>query len=246
MAPEGNALALMARYPRPGAVKTRLAATIGHPAALALYSAFLQDLDERLAGGPWSVIWLYTPQDDPFPAWIGPGRIAAPQTGASLSDRLLNGFRGLLNRYQRVVLMSTDSPHLPLAWIERGFALLDAHDVVLGPCHDGGYYLIGMRRPHDLFSGVAMSTPAVLAETLALARDRGLSVALLPATFDLDDASGLGALRQWLEDHPARDSNRSSADRQRTVPDLPRTRAVLQRREASIAPSVTLGGGGST
>ncbi len=246
MAPEGNALALMARYPRPGAVKTRLAATIGHPAALALYSAFLRDLDERLGYGPWSVTWLYTPVEDPFPDWIGPGRIAAPQTGASLSDRLLNGFRDLLRHYQRVVVMSTDSPHLPLEWIERGFGLLDAHDVVLGPCDDGGYYLIGMRQPHDLFSGVPMSTPAVLAATLTLARDRGLSVALLPATFDLDDASGLGALLQWLEDHPARNSNGASGDRQTTVPDLPRTRAVLKRRDAIGAASVTLSSGENT
>jgi hypothetical protein len=83
-----------------------------------------------------------------------------------------------------VVIMSTDSPHVPLAWIAEGFALLDQHDVVLGPCTDGGYYLVGMRAPHDIFSAIQMSTPTVLAETQALAEHLGLRTALLPETFE--------------------------------------------------------------
>jgi uncharacterized protein len=109
----------------------------------------------------------------------------------------------LLEQAERVVIMSTDSPHLPLEWLERGFSQLERHQVTIGPCDDGGYYLIGMRAPHDLFSGIVMSTSRVLAETLAVAQRQGLSTALLPPTFDVDDAGGLVALDRWLETNPA-------------------------------------------
>jgi uncharacterized protein len=220
--PEGNVLALVARYPRPGTVKTRLAAVIGPPAVYALYSAFLRDLAERLSGGPWQLHWLYTPAGDPFAAWLGTGQAVSPQHGASLNDRLRNGFRALCRGYARVIIMSTDSPQVSPDWIAAGFTLLDHRDVVLGPCADGGYYLIGMRAPHDVFSGIVMSTPTVLTETVSKARQQGLSTALLPSTFDVDDSSGLTALATWL-DH-------------RTSGELPRTRALLAGLGLPVAP----------
>ena len=199
MAPDGNVLALVARYPRLGAVKTRLATTLGNESVYALYCAFLRDLAERLPAGPWDIHWLYTPADEPFAAWLAAGQPTSPQEGTTLNERLLNGFRALGQSHERVIIMSTDSPHVSLEWIARGFALLEQHDVVLGPCDDGGYYLVGMRAAHDIFSGITMSTSTVLEETLALAEHLGLSTALLPPTFDVDDLTGLAALRQWLD-----------------------------------------------
>ena len=222
MTADGNVLALVARYPHLGAVKTRLAAAIGAAAAYTLYCAFLRDLAERLTAGPWQLHWLYTPSDDPFAAWLGPGHAVSPQCGASLNDRLLNGFRSLCQVFPRVIIMSSDSPHVPLEWIAEGFTLLASHDVVLGPCADGGYYLVGMRAPHDLFSGITMSTATVLAETLALAHRRSLSTAQLPVTFDVDDVAGLAALSDWL-------------DRRRTDV-LPRTRALLAGCPRHVTP----------
>lgn len=211
---DGDVLALVARYPRLGAVKTRLGRAIGQGEAFALYSAFLRDLDARLAHPAWRTRWLYTPADAPFAAWLGARRAVAPQRGDSLNVRLLNGMRALLAEHRRAVIMSTDSPHVPLAWLEQAFAALTAHDVVLGPCDDGGYYLVGLRAPHDLFSGVVMSTPTVLADTLAQAQAQRLSVALLPTTFDVDDESGVRALRAHLAGCPA--------------DELPWTRAALR------------------
>jgi hypothetical protein len=209
--PDGNVLALVARYPRPGAVKTRLAADIGSQPAYALYCSFLRDLADRLDAGPWRLHWLYTPEDADFSAWLGTDQAASPQRGTTFNDRLLNGFRVLGRCYARVIIMSTDSPHVPLDWIAEGFALLDQHDLVLGPCTDGGYYLVGMRAPHDIFSAIQMSTATVLAETQALAKHLGLCTALLPETFDVDDLDGLTALATWLG----------------SVEDLPRTRTLL-------------------
>src|SRR5262249_33726146 len=94
------------------------------------------------------------------------------------------------------------------AWVTQAFESLATHDVVLGPAHDGGYYLLGQRlkaagAPVDLFSGITMSTETVRAETLARAETAGLSVALTPTTFDVDDAQDLDQLRQVLRDAPS-------------------------------------------
>jgi len=210
--PDGNVLALVARYPRLGAVKTRLAAALGSQPVYALYCAFLRDLAERLADSPWTLHWLYTPEDAPFRAWLGTDQAASPQHGVTFNDRLLNGFRRLNGSHAKVIIMSTDSPHIPLDWIAEGFARLDQHDVVLGPCTDGGYYLVGMREAHDIFTGIRMSTSTVLAETQALAVQRGLRTALLPETFDVDNLDGLAELASWLGD---------------SAEGLPRTRALL-------------------
>lgn len=218
-----HVLALMARYPRLGGGKTRLARTLGGGAAFELYCAFLRDLDERLSAGPWRLRWLYTPAHEPFASWLGTGRQTQPQVGATLNERLQQGMRTLLEEHDRAIIMSTDSPHLPLTWIGQGFALLDQHDIVLGPCTDGGYYLVGMRRPLDVFTRVPMSTPTVLQETLALAQRQGLSAGLLPETFDVDDNEGLAQLERQLAG--------MASD------ELPRTRAALAARRFGMAAS---------
>src|SRR5262245_11705482 len=88
---------------------------------------------------------------------------------------------------ERVVLLGTDSPTLPVAWVEAAFARLDAADVVLGPATDGGYYLIGCaRRVPQVFTGVAWGRPTVLAETVARLTDPRRRLALLPPWYDLD------------------------------------------------------------
>ena len=86
------------------------------------------------------------------------------------------------------------------------FAALDdpAVDVVLGPCDDGGYYLIGWKRPHPpLVREVTMSAPDTLAQTLAVAARDGLRVALLPLWYDVDGPADLARLADdaGLGDH---------------------------------------------
>jgi hypothetical protein len=101
--------------------------------------------------------------------------------------------------------MNSDGPTLPLDCLTRAFdALTDGADVVLGPSDDGGYYLIGLRRPAPrLLREVRMSTPDVLADTLAIAAQEGLRVELLPMWFDVDDARSLARLRAELAGAPA-------------------------------------------
>jgi glycosyltransferase A (GT-A) superfamily protein (DUF2064 family) len=96
--------------------------------------------------------------------------------------------------------MSSDSPTLPAAFVAEAFERLrDGADVVLGPCDDGGYYLIGLRAPQPrLLREVPMSTPTVTRDTLALADELGLRVALLPQWYDIDTAADLARLRAEL------------------------------------------------
>lgn len=101
--------------------------------------------------------------------------------------------------------MDSDSPTLPVAFLEQAFRALDdpAVDVVLGPCDDGGYYLIGLRAPCPaLFRGIVMSTSTVAAETLERARARGLRVACLPSWYDVDTPEDLERLIQELHARP--------------------------------------------
>ena len=112
--------------------------------------------------------------------------------------------------YEQIVVLGSDSPQVPAAWIARAFAALETHAAIIGPAHDGGYYLLGQRaapEPVDLFTGIAMSTPSVCAETVRRAQMAGLQVAYLPATFDVDEASDLTRLSEALQQAPS-----SSAD----------------------------------
>ena len=97
--------------------------------------------------------------------------------------------------------MDSDSPTLPSAYLTQGFRILsDGADVVLGPCDDGGYYLIGIRKPAPrLLREVHMSTPTVAAETMALAKEEGLQLVTLPVWYDVDDVVSLSRLIEEVE-----------------------------------------------
>jgi rSAM/selenodomain-associated transferase 1 len=212
-----TALAVMARYPALGKVKTRLAATIGAQRALDLYRAFLLDLDERFSDGDFQLVWMYAPAAAPFSALMRSSSICLPQEGVDLGERMRRCFEVLLEsestRFTRVVMIGSDVPHIRGEAIDEAARRLDDHDVVIGPSDDGGYYLIGLRRPHDLFSTVDMGTPLVLEQTLRAVRAAGLTLHQLPVDFDVDEESDLTRLRSLL--------------REAGAPRLSRTMAVL-------------------
>jgi hypothetical protein len=115
-----------------------------------------------------------------------------------LSDALAGGAH-------RAVVMDSDSPTLPQAYLSEALARLELADVVLGPTRDGGYYLIGLKQPQpQLLRQVQMSTPHVLTDTLALAEASGLTVSLLPAWYDVDTITDL---RQLAGEVAALDAN---------------------------------------
>lgn len=195
----GDLLALMVKEPRPGHVKTRL----GLADADRLYEAFLRDLVGRFGPQrPWSLALAFTPPEarDWFQG-LWPHLLAQPP--GDLGERLAAVCAASFAAgYSRVVLLASDSPDLPTTHVDAAFAALALGDVALGPCEDGGYYLIGLRRPtgpaagdaYHVFRRIDWSTPAVTQQTLARAEEAGLRVRLLPAWYDVDDRPSLARL----------------------------------------------------
>jgi rSAM/selenodomain-associated transferase 1 len=209
---ETTALAIMARYPEAGKTKTRLARSLGNDAVLHLYRAFLTDLAQRFGGAPdYTVHWVYTPAEVAYAEFIETLAPAAarsmryvPQQGKDLNERLHNAFRWMASHdIKRTVLIGSDSPHVSREIIDQASAALETADVVLGPAEDGGYYLIAMRSPHDVFSGIPMSTPEVGELTVALAEQQGLRVHLLEPLLDVDELPDLQLLAALLEKNPS-------------------------------------------
>lgn len=199
-----RALIVMAKQPLAGQTKTRLTPPLSADDAAGLYRCLLLDTLEVVRRTAHQVpltpyIAYYPPQaQDDFHA-LAPDFHLLLQQGPTLSERLAGALLAVQAQgYEQVSAMNSDSPALPVSYLTRAYHELDdpGVDVVLGPCDDGGYYLIGWRRPQPhLVLDVTMSTPAVLADTLALAERDGLHAALLPPWYDIDDASDLARLR---------------------------------------------------
>jgi uncharacterized protein len=223
-------MAVMAKVPIPGAVKTRLCPPLSPEQAAALAWCFLQDKVEQIAAVESAEpIVAFTPVERaaelrrllPCAARLVPQR--GPDLGARL-DRLLTDL--LAEGHPGAVAVDADSPSLPTVFLRRACARLleGAADAVLGPCEDGGYYLIGLRAPApELFRDMPWSTPAVLDETLARIRRLGLRLELLPPWFDVDRGEDLARLRASARGGEAA----GSAEAPRFSP--PRTLAFLRR-----------------
>ena len=201
-------LIIMAKEPSLGTVKTRLSPPLSPQECVALYTAFLRDtislVEEacRLSKDVAPAL-AYTPTSaHRFFRGLAPGHfIFLAQKGAGLGERLCNLPVQARNLgHSPIVMISSDSPTLPPDIVVRCFTELRRPevDVVLGPCDDGGYYLIGMKRPQPaLFAGIAWSTEQVTGQTLRAARKAALRVSLLPTWPDVDTAEDLSAL--WTE-----------------------------------------------
>ena len=170
MTPDHRHLIIMAKAPRIGRVKSRLAADIGRVAAWTFYRRTLRDVTRRLANDPrWST-WLGVSPD----SWAAPGApwpLACPRLAQGEGDLGARMAR-LLDDVPRgpAVLVGADIPGIRPEHIEAAFRLLGNHDAVFGPATDGGFWLVGLRRrptPGRLFDGVRWSTSHTLADTLA-------------------------------------------------------------------------------
>lgn len=202
-----TALVIVARYPQAGTTKTRLARSLGDEETVRLYRAFLTDLAHRFGEQPaYDLHWAYTTAEVDYAAFIAELAQSSvrymrffPQAGDGLGERLHHAFRRTYAQgYERTVLIGSDSPQISADTIAQASRALDKADVVLGPAEDGGYYMIAMRRPHNVFQGIPMSTDRVLRMTVELAQSQGLEVSLQETLFDIDELSDLARLAQLL------------------------------------------------
>jgi len=194
----------MAKRPFPGRTKTRLSPPLTSEEAAVLYECFLKDTIDtvRQISGITPCL-AYTPQvEKGYFQTLAPDFALLLQKGDSLNERLDDVLRSASeDGYTQVVAINSDSPSLPRSYLAGAFEKLDEHatDVVLGPCEDGGYYLIGWKKPnHRLVRDVKMSTAYVLDDTLTIAKDENLKVSLLPSWYDIDTEDDLIRVRADL------------------------------------------------
>jgi uncharacterized protein len=206
------AVAIMAKAPRPGAVKTRLCPPLLAAEAAALYRCFLLDkiaAVQALSGVRPMV--AYTPDEAQAEfAVLAPDFALVPQRGPDLGARLHTTLASLLAAgHPGAIAVDSDTPTLPREFLQQAVDCLTGPgpDVVLGPTEDGGYYLIGVRAANRaLFDDMPWSTSAVLEITLRRAAAAGLQTVCTPAWFDVDTPDDLRRLRTVL------DGGRSAAE----------------------------------
>ena len=191
-------LLVFAKAPRPGAVKTRLAATVGPEAAAEAYRRLGRMVAVQLADAPAEMTVCFDPPDaeTDMRRWLDPlPHRYVPQGEGDLGKRMSRMVRVALNGLEgagRAVVVGTDAPAVDAALVARALKALDSADLVLGPSIDGGYYLVGLKAPcPDLFQSIPWSTCAVLEVTASRARDLGLKVTYLEVKTDVDAATDL-------------------------------------------------------
>ena len=206
----------MAKAPHAGHVKTRLACVYPVEDVVRLYRALIED-SIALGRGIGARIAAVCPATDTeeMRAWLPLDVLVAPQRGNGLADALTSAFDLLCEAPRRVVAFNGDSPHLPSAALESAFAALADHDLVVGPCDDGGFYLVGATSSHaGLFEPHAMGTGAALDGLIMRAHRLGLSVTATIEHYDVDGEADLARLARELRTWPER---------------APRTAALLAR-----------------
>lgn len=200
-------LVIMAKAPRPGTVKTRLAQSISVDAVTALYCCLLEDtlaLAHSLADVKVSIM---CPASDveALAKLAGGATTVVAQEGHGLAAGLNSVFTHLAGPGRHVIAFNSDSPHLPASVLANAFEILKAKDVVVGPTHDGGYYLVGAGAAHSgLFDSDGMGTASAFDALLKRARRLQLSVGLTDRFYDIDLEADLTRLAAELRLAPAR------------------------------------------
>lgn len=201
------ALLVFAKVPVPGQVKTRLTTLLTPEDAAAVYTAFLQDALAQYATLEAEVLLFLGPSAAPVPGDLWPAALPVlTQQGAGLGERMQHAFATAFARGATcAVIIGTDHPTLPSAYIEAAFAhLAHPHRLVIGPSEDGGYYLLGMNAPHPvLFENMTYSHAEVFAQTRRRMAQTGASVLELPTWYDVDTPADLRRLMAALPDSPA-------------------------------------------
>lgn len=211
-----NALMIFLKYPEPGKVKTRLAKVIGNEKACTAYRLLAEGVMKNIYlkdARPYAVWIFFTPFDrgNEIKDWLKPligdnrnaGTEYVPQEGNTLGERMSNAFKQVFQEkhYKRGIVIGTDCPGVDGILLGDAFGILSEKDIVIGPCRDGGYYLLGIsgsvhllfnRQPVlDLFMDIDWSTDKVLKQTMGKIHKNNLSCHTLTTLADIDRAEDL-------------------------------------------------------
>ena len=201
-------LVIMAKAPKPGMVKTRLTESLPSPAVTALYRCLLEDtlaLAKSLTSVEVAVMCPESDQAELVDLLGGTVPVVA-QEGEGLAAGLTSVFRHFTAPgRQRVIAFNSDSPHLAPSVLGSAFEMLTTHDVVVGPTHDGGYYLVGAKAAHpSLFEGGSMGTRSALDRLLTRTKVLELSTGFTEPFYDIDVANDLLLLARELRLAPGK------------------------------------------
>jgi rSAM/selenodomain-associated transferase 1 len=195
-----NALIIFAKFPEPGKVKKEIGRVLGMETSADLCTAFINDL-----------IAQHKDRDyDLYLSFIGheykskykemfPEAILYVQRGTNMSENVYSAFEDLLDDYEKVALIGCDVPQLSQETVVKAFNALDSYDLVIGPSEDGGYYLIGMKKPHDIFEGLPWGEDNLLDEQQKILRDKRLTFVRLETLPDIDDVDELKRMKANLK-----------------------------------------------
>ncbi len=229
MSASDRILVIMAKAPRPGVVKTRLTPDLSPHEVTSFYRCLLDDTLALACSLSDVEIAIMCPEHDVSELAQLAGALTnnkagvIAQHGSGLAAALTSVFAHFAgNGKRRVIAFNSDSPHLPPSILEQAFHVLLDHDVVIGPTHDGGYYLVGAKSSHpSLFASDGMGTSSALETLLSRARTLDLSVGFADLFYDIDIAADLTRLATDLRHAPEK---------------APRTAAWLKQRELTPAP----------
>lgn len=200
-------LVIMAKAPKPGMVKTRLMESLPSPAVTALYRCLLEDtlaLAKSLTNVEVAAM-CPEPDRDELAQLLGNTVQVVAQKGEGLASGLTSVFRHFTAAGQQVIAFNSDSPHLAPSVLNSAFEILATHDVVVGPTHDGGYYLVGAKAAHPtLFENDGMGTKSALDRLLTRTKTLELSTGFTEPFYDIDVANDLVLLARELQLAPAK------------------------------------------
>lgn len=203
-----NALIVFLKYPEAGRVKTRLARVIGNEKACAIYKLLAEGVVEKIClenPGTYDVFIFFTPaeKESEIKEWMKFDTQFVPQKGDILGERMSNAFRQIMrgSGCKRAVIIGTDCPGVDAILVENAFEVLKGKDIVIGPCEDGGYYLLGMtshvavcfeqRFVSDVFVDIDWSTERVFDQTMKKLQKNNLSYGILKTLADIDTSEDL-------------------------------------------------------
>ena len=197
-----KAVICFTRVPKPGVTKTRLLPVLKPEQCAGLHWAFLRDLTEIYKQLDAHLFVAYTPDAD----WeslksVFPPAGYIPQKGKDLGEKMYRAIKKVTELgYESVILTGTDLPMMTKAHLESGFAVLEEKDIAIGPTYDGGYYLIGMKKPvRDVFRIEGYGGSSVFENTVAAAEDAGLSVGIALSCDDVDTPEDLWNLTKTMD-----------------------------------------------
>lgn len=199
-------LAIMVKAPRAGHVKTRLSSAYASDAIVSLYRAFVGDTIDLARQERLQTVAVCPAGDErDVRRWLPTDVDVVAQQGIGLAEGLRSTFELLCTPPRRVIAFNADSPHLPPSALHAAYTALLTNDLVVGPCDDGGYYLVGANRPHrGLFDASMMGRDSACAALVAEAERQRLSVALVAEHYDVDVPSDVLRLARELSREPSR------------------------------------------